>query len=146
MAESDKRSPVFDWEKGDFVKDNQNAVATVTGSEAVKQITLKALNTVRGIYAIYADLEDPDLHHKYGSDVESVLRQNISEDFRIEELRRAVVEALVYDPWILEVYDVDVSRVPDSGLQGEAAAGYISLKIRTIFDTEINLEGVELNG
>jgi len=147
MAEIDKRTPIFDWEKGDFVRDNQNAAATVTGGAAVEQIALKALHTVRGVYLIYADVDNEDLHHKYGNDTENVLRQDISEEVKIEELKRAVVEALIYDPWITDVYEVDISREPGTVQLGkESDAAYISLKISTIFDQDVTLEGVSLNG
>lgn len=146
MAESDKRSPVFDWEAGDFVKDNQGAVLTVTEGEAMKQIVLKALNTVRGVYAIYANVDDEDLNHKYGNDTENVLRQDISEEVRIAELKRAVYEALIYDPWVTDVYDISVSREPEGVQIGrEIDAAYMSCKISTIFDKDITLDGVNLN-
>lgn len=147
MAESDKRSPVFDWEAGDFVKDNQGAVKTVTEGEAVIQVAMKALNTVRGVYLIYANVDDEDLNHKYGNDTENILKQDISEEVRISELKRAIYEALIYDIWITDVYDITVSREPDGVQIGkEIDAAYLSCKLSTIFDKDITLDGVNLNG
>jgi hypothetical protein len=135
--ESEKRTPVFDWEIGDFKTDPQGRIVTVTEQEAVEQIAIKAVNTVRGVFLIYGNVDDEDLDHKYGSDVQNVLRAPISEDLRLEELKRAVREALIYDPWVEDVYDVEVTR---EGVEPDA--GYVDLKIRTIFNTEIPLERV----
>lgn len=146
MAESDKRTPVFDYAAGDFVKDNQGAILTVTEGAAMEQIALKALITVRGVHRIYANIEE-DRNHKYGNDTENVLRQDVSEEVRIAELKRAIYEALIYDPWVTDVYDISVSRDPE-GIQvgGEIDAAYMSCKLSTIFDKDITLDGVNLNG
>jgi hypothetical protein len=160
MAEEyEKRTPVFDWEAGDFVKDQKGGILTVTEGAAMEQIAIKALNTVRGVYLIYADVEDEDRNHKYGSDVEHVQRQPLSEEVRLEEFKRAVTEALIYDPWITDVTDVTVSRSPDPlteeerlnplAVQGEVKATdavYISLTLQTIFDREVTIERGLLNG
>ncbi|WP_332648903.1 DUF2634 domain-containing protein [Lysinibacillus sp. 54212] len=145
MSEQDKRVPVFDWEKGDFIRDMQGNVKTVSGAEAVQHITMKALNTIRGVYLIYADLDNEDLHHKYGSDVDLVKKQDISDEVKLEEMKRAIVEALIYDPWITDVLDVEVSR---SSLEGrnETDAAYMSCTIKSIFGVDVQLEGVSLNG
>lgn len=160
MAEEyEKRTPVFDWEASDFVRDPQGSIVTVTEGAALEQVAIKALNTVRGVYLIYVDVDNEDLNHKYGSDVENVQRQPLSEEVRLDEFKRAVVEALIYDPWIISVDDVVVSRSATPLTEAEKQnpfareevpqldAAYISLRLRTIFDKDLLLEGVNiLNG
>lgn len=147
MADKDKRVAVFDYEAGDFLRDDQKAIVTVTEGEAVEQIALKALSTVRGVFLIYADVENPDLHHKYGNDTEHVQRRDISDEVKLSEFKRAIYEALIYDPWITDVYEINVSRDAVGVQQGlEIDAAYVSLKLSTIFDKDITLEGVNLNG
>ena len=104
------KTPVFDWEKGEFKIDLQGQVVTATEGEAVGQIVLKAQQTTRGLFLIYADPEDPALHHKYGNDSRWVLIEELTEAARISELERAAREALIYDPWITDVRDIKVTR------------------------------------
>jgi hypothetical protein len=111
VAEIEKRTPIFDYNLGDFVKALDGSVATAAGPEAIKHIVLKACSTVRGVYEIYADIENPDLDHKYGNDTRDVMiRQDLTEEVRISELKRAIREALIYDPWITDVTDIVVRR------------------------------------
>ena len=146
MAEIDKRSPVFDWETGDFVRTGKGTVDTVTGAEAVEQIIIKAFSTERGRYLIYADVDDEDRDHIYGNDTQNVLRQPISDEVKLEELKRTVEEAIIYDPWVLEVSDVEVSREPFSGEKKDGAGVYVSATIKTIFDQIIQIEEVAIYG
>jgi len=139
VEEYQKKTPVFDWETGDFAVDPQRRVVTVTEEKAVEQVIIKALQTHRAIFLIYADPENADSNHKYGNDVGNVLAANLSDEARLSELERAVKEALIYDPWILDVYDIQVSRQGNN----EALA---SFTIKTIFDREYTFEGVNLNG
>mgnify|MGYP000884157014 CR=1 FL=1 len=154
--ENEKRSPVFDWDAGDFVMDPQGNVKTVTGSEAVVQIVLKAQQTVRSMYLIYADIDNPDRSHTYGNDAFHVLRAgDLSEEARISELERAVNESLIYDPWITAVEDIDIKRrkdltgdepyVPAEGDHVNADEVYASFTVLHIFG-ESRVEGVTLNG
>jgi hypothetical protein len=137
---ADKRkSPLFDWENGEFMT-AQGRVLTGTEEQAVQQIIIKAQQTARGLYLIYADTENPALNHKYGSDVHDILvRRDLTEEVRISELERAVQEAIIYDPWIDEVYDITIER------QGSAEV-LASFKVKTVYDKEIEVEGVTLNG
>lgn len=137
------KTPVFDWNAGDFKVENR-AVVVVTGTAAVEQVVLKAEATARGVYMIYANLEDPDLHHKYGSDVPELLtRGDMTEDIRISEIKRAVREAIIYDPWVTDVYKVDVYSQVDTG---GVRRWYTSFTMDTIYDTKIPVEGVALDG
>lgn len=138
--ENEKRTPVFDWDKGEFAVNLNKAVVTAAEGEAVKQIILKAYSTARGVFLIYANVEDPEDDHVYGNDAQEVLtRADLNEEARISELERAIEEALIHDPWITEVYDIVIERLGTD----EATA---SFKVGTVFDREVIIEGVELNG
>jgi hypothetical protein len=133
-----KKTPAFDWPTMQFVT-NQGRVITATGTDAVKEILTKAQQTARGIYLNYANTEDVELNHKYGSDVGDVVkRSDLTEEARISELKRAIKDALVYDPWIVDVYDICIDRHAN----GEVIATYT---VSTVFDTEILEKGVTLN-
>ena len=49
MADIDLRVPVFDFDTGEFVTGLDGTVKTVTGSEAVGMIAVKAEETERGV-------------------------------------------------------------------------------------------------
>ena len=55
MADIDLRVPVFDFDTGEFVTGLDGTVKTVTGSEAVGMIAVKAEETERGIFPVYGD-------------------------------------------------------------------------------------------
>ena len=138
VPENEKRTPIFDWQRGEFVTDLAGNVATATEEQAVEQILIKAQQTARGLYLIYADVENPENDHKYGSEVMEVLTQReLSEEVRLSELERAITEAIIYDPWVTEVYDVVATRKGTDEVQA-------SLTVRTIFDNEVQLQGVTI--
>lgn len=133
-------SPLFDFEAGEFVTDIDGSVATATEAEALAEIIVKVQNTARGVYLIYADTENEELNHKYGSDTMDILtRQSLTEAVRISELKRVMREAIIYDPWVLDVYDIVLVK---SGVDSYTA----SFNLKTIYDKEINVGGVEING
>lgn len=111
MANDDTRiTPVFDWINGEFVRDAQGNVLTAAGFEAVQQVIIKAQQTPRGEALIYADLDNPDINHKYGSDVQATLRSDLDDAAKLSELKRNVRDALIYDPWITDVSSVTITR------------------------------------
>ncbi|MHB1167339.1 MAG: DUF2634 domain-containing protein [Carboxydocellales bacterium] len=136
VEEYEKKTPVFDWAKGDFAVDPQRRVVTATEKDAVAQIIIKAQQTVRGVHPIYADTENPDKNHTYGSDVETVLVADLTEAGRLSELERATKDAIIYDPWVTGVYGITINR------QGTDKA-VAELTADTIFG-EVSLEGVNL--
>lgn len=133
----DRKTPVFDWEKGDFVTDISGVIQTVTGMQAAEQIIIKAQTTTRGRFTIYQHTENPKLDHKYGSDAPITLtRPGISDAVRLSEIKRNIAEAIVYDPFILDVVDVLAYR-----LEGDEV--YTAFTAVTIFDKKpIVVEGV----
>lgn len=113
--EDEKRTAVFDWQKGDFAVDLQGNQLVATGEAAVIQIIIKALQTARGVFLIYAHPADPELDHAYGNDTADIMtRAELPEDVRLDEMKRAIREALVFDPWIEDVYDIVLTQRKDS--------------------------------
>lgn len=157
MAEEyEKRTPVFDFEAGEFVTDLQGRIVTVTEEEAVVQIALKALQTVRGVYLIYGNLEDDSRDHTYGNDTENVLRApGLSDAARIAEIERSIKEALIYDPWITKITDLQVKRrrdltgkepyIPAQGDHIKTDEVYASFTVHHIFGTT-EIEEAAING
>jgi hypothetical protein len=156
-TEEEKRTPVFNWETGEFKVDLQGRIVTVTQTQAVEQIIIKAQQTARGVFLIYANVDNEDLDHKYGSDAWDILtRPDLPEAVRIDELKRAISEAIIYDPWVTDVYDIKISRDPE-GKTGdplnptftrpplkETDSVYCTFWVRTVFDEEIQIQGVSL--
>ena len=148
---NEQKTPLFDFETGDFVKDSRDRIVCVTGAQAVQMVALKALKTVRGVYLIYADLDDEELDHVYGNDVEIIMHEDLTEEARLSEFERATEEALIYDPWITGVTDIVLKKRGGPGEYGENADHLapdeveISLTIQTIFDEDVELQEVILN-
>ena len=65
MADIDLRVPVFDFDTGEFVIGLDGTVKTVTGSEAVGMIAVKAEETERGVFPVYGDFENEEENKKY---------------------------------------------------------------------------------
>ncbi|MCM3789417.1 DUF2634 domain-containing protein [Domibacillus indicus] len=148
----EQETPVFDWEKGDFALDSRRRVILVKGGEAANQVALKALNTARGKYLIYANIDDEDLDHKYGNDAYEIKKADgLTEEARLNELERATIEALIYDPWITGVTDLVLKRRGAPGQYGEDADHLkedeveISFTLQTIFNQDVIIEGVILS-
>lgn len=138
MDENELHIPLFDFDTGEFVTDLDGAVVTVTRTEAVKMVIQKAMNTARSVYLIYADNEYEENHHVYGHEITDVMtRGELPEQTRISEIQRAIREALVYDPWIIDVYDIKINRLGTD----EATADFW---VSTIFDQPVQVQGVNL--
>jgi hypothetical protein len=113
MASKDNRkTPVYDWQAGEFATDASGKVRTATGAAAVEQIVIKAQQTIRGLFLIYA--ADPEVEgsrgHTYGSDVDNIRISDLPTAAKLSEMERAVKEAVIYDPWIRDVRDITVQR------------------------------------
>lgn len=143
MAENiDLRVPVFDFDTGEFVLSLDGAVKTVTGSEAVGVITIKAEQTERGVFPVYGDYENEEDNHIYGSDVKAFgICGEYPKDVRLSEIKRAAEEAIAYDPWIKSVDSVEVAEGTDRN-------GYpcfiVSIAFTDIFRNAVLVEGVEV--
>lgn len=137
------KTPIWDYEKGDF-KTSNGVILTAEDEAAIEQIILKAQATARGVYLIYANIENADLDHKYGSDAVALLAQaDVSDEVRDSELKRAVKEAIIYDPLITDVYDVALyQETADDG----SPMHYVDFKVATVYDSTVEVKGVALNG
>ncbi|XJZ25943.1 DUF2634 domain-containing protein [Bacillota bacterium Lsc_1132] len=117
MAEANqKKTPMFDWKAGEFVTDIQGRVLTATETDAVEQIVIKSLETERGQDLIYADVDNPENGYMYGNEAAAVMTSaDLPEEVRIEELKRAIKEALVFHEWINDVQDIElIRRTPET--------------------------------
>lgn len=141
---ADLKTAVFDWSIGEFALDLQNGVQTVTKGAAVAQIAMKAQQTKRGAFLIYANRDAPELHHKYGSDAQATMVKDIPEASRMSELKRNVRDALLYDPWVTDVTDVSVTRqqVTDKDTGAKTWAYVAGCTVSHVYGTT-TLEGVE---
>lgn len=134
------KTPMFDWERGEFVQASSGEVATATGGKSILEIAIKALETERGIFLIYATPNDEETDHKYGSEVISVaIRSDLDEENKIAEVERAIREALVYLDGITDVIDMIVYREGTDSLRA-------NFTLVTDFDEKIVLEGVPVYG
>ena len=62
MAEDKRKVPVFNWLTGDFLVDFQGGVVLAVGSKAAEQVIIKAQQTKRGVFLVYADVENKALN------------------------------------------------------------------------------------
>jgi hypothetical protein len=141
---ADLKTAVFDWEAGEFATDLQGGVVTATGAAAVAQIVIKATQTIRGLFLIYADLDNPALNHKYGNDAPRTAVMQMPDAAKISELKRNIREALIYDPWIRDVTDVEIEKQLIKRQDGSQEWAYVgSAKIHHIYGT-MQIEGVNV--
>ena len=139
MEESEKLVPIFDYAAGEFVADAAGVVQTAKGVDAVPYIVEKAQRTPRGRYLIYKNVDNLALSHKYGSDIFVVLANtDIPEEVRISEIKEAIKEAAIYDPWVISINDIEVTRTEDYYLA--------TYTITTAFNENITVEGVTVSG
>lgn len=104
-AETDNNLPLYreaawDFDKGEPIFRGGNPVY-VTGAEAVKVWCWKALMTPRTRYEIYS--------WNFGSELESLIGQNYSEELKRAEAARYVREALEINPYITDISNISVS-------------------------------------
>lgn len=87
----DRNIPIV--EKGDF--------KIVTGNEAIKTWVYKAMKTERFRYPIYS--------WHFGSEVETMIGQSYTPNLTKAECIRCIKEALLINPYILSISNVEVS-------------------------------------
>lgn len=139
-----KKTPVLDYETGQFVTGPGGTIVTVTGSEAVAVIAQKSLRTQLGKYPVYGNYEDITKNHIYGSRVHDVaIRKDLPEAVRISEIERETKEALRYDPRIKEVVSVSVYKQKDDN--GEYCF-FTDIMLTTIYNKTIEVKGGNFNG
>lgn len=90
----------WDFEKNDFILRDGRFVI-VEGLEAIKIWIYKTLQTPRFRYAIYSD--------DYGQDLEDLIGSDFSKAAIESEVKRMLFEALMVNPYIESIEDVEVS-------------------------------------
>lgn len=90
-------TPLFDFEKGDFVRDGANRVIMTDGYQAYRMWVFKALKTQQGACLSYLDI---------GVDYERALAESNHSAVQAE-LERAITEALLMHPMTLRVRDFE---------------------------------------
>lgn len=139
-ANIDLRVPVFDFDTGEFVIGLDGSVKTVTGSQAVGIIAVKAEQTERGVFPVYGDYENEEENHVYGSDVKAFgICGEYPNDVRLSEVRRAAEEAIAYDPWIESVDSVTVTEGND---KANRPCFIVDIYFTDIFRNSVLVEGV----
>lgn len=137
----ERKTPVFDWDAGEFAMGIGGVVRTVTGLDAATQVVQKAENTQLGKYAAYGDMEDLTRNHIYGSRVHDVaVRKDIPEAVRLSEMEREAREAVIYDPWVTAVLEAKAYSRKD---EDDVVRYYINLTVETIFGV-ITTQGVKI--
>lgn len=143
-----KKSPVFDFSAGEFVTDAHGKVVAATGLLAAVPVLIKAQQTPRGRFPIYRNAVNEKLSHKYGNSAWHILtRPDLTEEVRIAEIKRAMREAILYDPWVTGVEAVGVVRRKAKDPLDPEDKGYadvldVECTVRTVFDGELTLRGV----
>ena len=101
----DNRPPLYKEVAWDFEKDTpiiQNGdFKIVEGNEAIKVWVYKALSTPRYNYSVYS--------WNYGSELMDLIGKAYTPSLTKEEAKRYIKEALLINPYILEVNVVDTS-------------------------------------
>lgn len=101
----------------------------IDGEEALRQFIRKAIQTARYRFLIYTD--------QYGSELESLVGEDVSAELLQAEIPRLVREALIYDDRIDDVVDFEISRDSDKV--------YVAFHVVTADGLNIT-EEVTLNG
>lgn len=96
------RTYEFDFDGGDFTG------SVIDGEDAIRQFIRKALVTARFRYLIY--------DRSFGSELDALIGQDLTEELQRSEIPRIIREALIYDERILDVYEIEISK--DTGDDG----------------------------
>lgn len=150
-AIADKKTPIFDFTTGEYVTDTNGKVVVTTGMLAAVPVVIKAQQTPRGRYPIYRNTINDKLNHKYGNSAWHVLtRPFLSDEVRLSEIKREMREAILYDPWVREVYNIQLVRRTAKDPDDPQDKGYsdvldFACTVRTIFDGELTIRGVLYN-
>lgn len=84
---------------------NSSIGGFIDDDEALSQAITKAINTARFRFLIYDD--------QYGSELDSLIGEDVSTALLEEEIPRVIREALIYDDRISDVVDFEIRRTSD---------------------------------
>lgn len=93
---------MYDWdfESNSFVRDEDGNMILLEGSDALKIWIVKCLKTERFAYLAYS--------WRYGSQIKEYIGKMMSVGERKSELKRAIIEALMVNPYISAVDNVEI--------------------------------------
>lgn len=111
---------LYDFEKGDFVYHNGTPVL-LEGKEALKAWIEKCIRTVKFKAAVHKNLD-------YGPQIEDLIGSVFDNDFIQAEIEREVSDALLKNPYILNINDFSFE------IEGSKLSATIT--ITTIYDNE----------
>ncbi|ASS74079.1 hypothetical protein CIG75_03150 [Tumebacillus algifaecis] len=96
------KNPVFDYQKGEYVRTATGRIAEVEGLESLKGWVLKALITARNRFLVYTS--------EYGNEAHELIGVDLPDEILFMELQRQITEALIYDPRITSCTDFRFER------------------------------------
>lgn len=117
------KTPLFDFEKREFVMDERGRVVTDDGLKGMETIVAKAHLTARNVYVMYSD--------SYGSEEKDVLAADYPDKIRRMLVKEAIRDCLKWDDRVIDISPIELTNVKD---------GYIArYTITTIFG-ELEIE------
>lgn len=127
VVPNNKPLPLYKEVAWDFKKDvpiiENGTFKTVEGNQAIQVWCYKAIKTPRFQYDIYS--------WDYGSEVLSLIGKQYTPSLTQSELKRYIEEALLINPYILEVNVLDTS-FKDTLLSA-------NVKVKTIYEGEVEV-------
>ena len=127
LAPEYPKSYLFDFEKGDFVRDAAGRIAVADGHQAWVQWCVKTVLTERFAYLAYS--------RNYGVEIEEALKQPTRALVEME-IERTITEALMTDP--------RTKLVRDFAFRWYADELYVSFTIVPAIGEPVRIEGVRL--
>lgn len=102
QIEQPEELPVFceyayDFKNNRLLKNDDGMTYLIYGADALKIWIYKALKTERYRYLAYTD--------DFGSEIDDLIGSSRTMEVLKLELQRVIIEALIYNPYILEVRD-----------------------------------------
>ena len=123
------KSYLFDFEKGDFVRDGTGRIVVCDGHTAWVQWCIKAVMTERFSCLAYSG--------NYGVEINEALKQPTRAGVETE-VERTITEALLADP---RTY-----AVRDFSFKWRGNELYVSFTVIPVVGEAVRIEGVKLNG
>ena len=129
LAPEYPKSYLFDFEKGDFVKDGTGRIVVCDGNTAWVQWCVKAVMTERFSCLAYS--------RNYGAEIDEALKQPTRAAVETE-VERTITEALLADPRTYAVRDFSFEWKGDEM--------YVSFTVIPVVGEAVRIEGVKLSG
>lgn len=99
------KTPLFDWNKGEFIVNRYRRIETAEEGEALKMVIEKAVRTARNKYLIYSD--------KYGNDAFETRKLDLPLEVKEKEIAQDIREAVEYDYRVKGLTGLSVSFTGD---------------------------------